>query len=70
MKMMMTSTFFDIKKMKVDDSGQMFGKGRQVCASCKEAGIDFHFHRFAPKRPQMMIVMVMVVVEKIRNETL
>ena len=56
--------------MKVDDSGQMFGKGRQVCASCKEAGIDFHFHRFAPKRPQMMIVMVMVVVEKIRNETL
>ena len=42
--------------MNVDDSGQMFVKGRKVCASCEEAGIDFHFHRFAPKRPQIMIV--------------
>ena len=43
--------------MKVDNSGQMFVKGRKVRASCEEP-------------PQMMIVVVVVVVEKIRNETL
>ena len=32
-----------------------------VCVSCKETGIDFHFHRSAPKWPQMVIVLLVLV---------